>query len=201
MRKLFGVIFLLFGLAPALEAQLIPRVALFGGYTLVHAQQNAAAGSTGPSFNLNGWGASIEGGIAPWLGIVADVSQQYGSPFGYQEKQTTALFGPQLSIRGIPRVIPFAHALVGVVHGTNQPPYLTTPSCIAVVGVTCPPTLEPGSTGNALATARGGGLDIKIFGPLWVRAIQADWLRAHLNPDHQTHLRIETGLVLRFKGL
>ncbi len=195
MRKLMAAGLLLFGLAPALRAQLIPRVALFGGYTLVRAQQNTPSSSTGPSFNLNGWDASVEGGFAPWLGIVADVSRQYGSPFGYQEAQTTALFGPQISIHGIPRVIPFAHALVGVVHGTNR---FSVPACIQVIGVTCPPII---TTGNALATALGGGLDVKIFGPLWVRAIQADWLRAHLNPDHHTHLRISTGIVLRFGGL
>lgn len=196
MRRLLAAAFLLFGLAPALRAQLIPRVALFGGYTLVRAQQNGGPGFTGPSFNLNGWDASVEGGVAPWLGLVAGVSQQYGSPLGYQERQTTALFGPQISIHGIPRVIPFAHALVGVVHGTNQ---FSAPACFQAVGVPCPPPSI--ITGNAFATALGGGLDIKIFGPLWVRAIQADWLRAQLNPDHTTHFRVSAGIVLRFGGL
>ena len=193
MRRLLAAAFLLFGLAPALRAQLIPRVALFGGYTFVRAQQNGVPAS---SFNLNGWDASIEGGVAPWLGLVADVSQQYGSPLGYQERQTTALFGPQISIHGIPRVIPFAHALVGVVHGTNQ---FSAPYCVQVVGVTCPSSSI--ITGNAFATALGGGVDVKILGPLWIRAIQADWLRAPLNPDHTSHFRVSAGIVLRFGGL
>jgi hypothetical protein len=197
MQKLLLLIFLLLGLAPALPAQIIPRVALYGGYTLVRAQPGAGSGFNGSSFNVTGWEASLEGGVAPWLGMVADVSQQYGSPLGYPERQTTALFGPQISIHGIPRVIPFAHALVGVIHGTNQFNSFACP--VSVSGSPCPPPSIV--TGNALATALGGGVDIKIVGPLWVRAIQADWLRAQLNPDHTTHLRVSAGIVLRFGGL
>jgi hypothetical protein len=192
-RRLWLATVFFLGLPMALPAQIVPRAAIFGGYTFVHNQAN-----DGPTFNLNGWDASLEGGFAPWLGIVADVSQQYGSLRGEQEKQTTALFGPQVSVHGIPRIVPFAHALIGVVHGTNQFSS-TQPACVQVVGVTCPPIVSL-STGNAFATALGGGVDVKIAGPIYVRAIQADWLRAHLNPDHQTHLRLSAGIVLRFGG-
>lgn len=182
MRKLFWTILLILGLPVLLPAQVIPRVTVFGGYNFVRSQQNA----TGTDFNLNGWDASIEGGLAPWLGMVADVSQQYGSPLGYQEKQTTALFGPQINIHGIPHVMPFAHALAGVVHGTNG-------------GGLFPFT--PITTGNAFATALGGGVDVKIFGPLWIRPIQADWLHANLDPDHRTRLRLSAGIALHFGGM
>lgn len=194
MRRIASAILLMFGLPLALPAQIIPRVTLFGGYTFVRAQAN-----DGPSFDLNGWDASLEGGVAPWLGMVADVSQQYGSLRGEQEKQITALFGPQINIHGIPHVMPFAHALFGVVHGTNQFS-ITVPACVAVVGVVCPPIVSH-SAGNAFATAVGGGFDLKIFGPLWIRPIQADWLHGNLNPDHHTQLRLSAGIAPHFGGL
>jgi hypothetical protein len=179
MRKLLLPLLLLIGFPLVGSAQVVPRVDVFGGYTYVHAKFN----NNGPTFNLNGWDASVEGRMASWLGVVADVSQQYGTPSGIQEKQTTALFGPQISAPGIPRVIPFAHALFGVAHGTNQA--IPSGSSFSIL------------TGNAFATAVGGGVDIKILGPLWVRPIQADWLHSNLNPDHRTDVRLAAGIVIR----
>ncbi len=188
------VLAFVFGLPALLPAQVVPRVTLFGGYTFVRSQQNSGSGIAGSNFNLNGWDASLEGGFAPWLGIVTDVSQQYGSPFGYQEKQTTVLFGPQINIHGIHKIMPFAHVLAGVVHGTNRFTQLVPP---------CSPSSCPGTiaTGYAFATAVGGGVDIKVFGPLWIRAVQADWLHANLNPDHHTQFRLSAGIALHFGGL
>lgn len=179
---------LILGLPVISAAQVVPRITLFGGYTFVRAQTDSGTGIAGTNFNLNGWDASIEGGLAPWLGMVADVSQQYGSPFGYQEKQTTLLFGPQINIHGIPHVMPFAHALVGAVHGTDS---------VSVPGF----PLASIATGNAFATALGGGFDLKIFGPLWIRPVQVDWLHGNLSPDHHTQFRLASGISLHFGGL
>jgi len=172
--------------------QVLPKVTFFGGYTYLRAQQDH-----GSSFSLNGWDVSLEGKSFLWLGWVTDVSQQYGSPFGLQEKQTTALFGPQLSIPHVPRAVPFVHALFGVVHGTNSIKgigILPGPLC-PVQG--CPAGLSI-LTGNSFATAVGGGVDIKLAGPVWLRAIQVDYLHGDLSPDHHTQARIATGLAFRF---
>ena len=182
MRKSLLPMLFLFALPLAASAQAIPRVAVFGGYTYVRARL-----TNGPTFHLDGWDASVEGRMASWLGIVGDVSQQYGRPSGNQEKQTTALFGPQLSAPGIPRVIPFAHALFGVTHGTS-----------AVYGPTgAPCAFNTLCHGTAFATAVGGGIDIKIFGPFWVRPVQADWLHSNFDPDHHTDFRLSSGIVIR----
>jgi hypothetical protein len=186
MRKWLFV-FLIAGFPLTASAQLVPHVALFGGYTWVRSEFN---GINNPGFSLNGWDASLEVKPIPLVGLVADVSRQYASPNGINENQTMALFGPQVSVPGFKRVIPYAHAMAGVIHGTTQQPG----GCIAVVGVTCPPFL----TGNAFATAVGGGVDFKLGGPIWIRAIQADWLHANLNPDHHTQVRLATGIVIRF---
>ncbi len=188
MKKLIPVLIMILGLPIAASAQIIPKVTLFGGYTLVHnAQPNSGA-----SFNVNSWDASVELKPASWLGMVADVSQQYGSPNGVKENQTSVLFGPQITVPGIKRVKPFAHILVGAVHGTNQ---------AVPLGILCPTTGCTGAgviLGTTLATAVGGGVDFKIAGPLWVRAIQVDYLHANLNPDHHTNVRVAAGLSLRF---
>jgi hypothetical protein len=175
MRKCLLLTLLFFSFPFVSAAQLIPHVAVFGGYTYVHAKYNSAPGG----FSLNGWDGSLKVKPLPLVGLVADVSRQYGSPNGVRENQTSVLFGPQVSVPGFKRVIPYAHVMAGVVHGTNN----RTLSLI---------------TGNSFATAVGGGVDIKLAGPLWFRAVQADWLHAHLSPDHHTQVRLATGLVVRF---
>jgi hypothetical protein len=189
MRKWLPVAFLILGLPLNSAGQIIPNAAVFGGYTYVHASHNGG----GSGFSLNGWAGSLEVKPASWLGMVADVSRQYASPNGIRENQTSVLFGPQVSVPGIPRIIPFAHAMAGIVHGTN----LAIP-----LGIPCSSTGPcynySIATGNAFATAVGGGVDIQLRGPIWIRAVQADWLHGNLGPDHHTQARLATGIVLRF---
>lgn len=188
MKKLIPVLIMMVSLPMAASAQAIPKVTLFGGYTLVRNQQP----NGGPSFNVNGWDASVEMKPASWLGLVGDVSQQYGSPSGVQERQTSVLFGPQVTVPGLKRVKPFAHILVGAVHGTNRAIFF---------GATCTSTSCQGPTaffGTTLATAVGGGVDIKLTGPVWIRAIQVDYLHANLNPDHHTQMRVAAGIAFHF---
>ncbi len=195
MRRslLFAVLLLAFPLNGA--AQFIPHVAVFGGYTYVHAKYTGS--STG--FSLNGWDASLEVKQFPLVGFVADVSRQYGSPGGFRQNQTMALFGPQLSIPGFRRVIPYAHVMAGFVHGTNEI-FAYGPDGFPCTPSSCvPPTVITSvNTGNAFATALGGGLDYKLSGPIWIRVVQVDWLHANLNPDHHTQMRLATGIVFRF---
>lgn len=183
MRKWLLLIALVLVFPLSSAAQVVPRAALFGGYTWAHAKFN----DTNAGFSQNGWDGSLEVKPMPLVGFVADVSRHYATPNGIQENQTSFLFGPQISIPGSRRVIPFAHVMAGVVHGTNE--QLTCTSLTTPCGVL---------TGNAFATAVGGGVDFKLGGPLWIRAIQADWMHAHLDPDHRTRVRLATGFVLRF---
>ena len=182
MRKLAGFLFILLAGGLPLRAQ--SNVAVFGGYSYWHAGRDFGSG-----FSLNGWDASAEVG-GSWLGGVADFSRQYASPSGVNENQYSLLFGPQFSVPHLPGVIPFAHALVGVVHGTNR---------VALLGAPCPPICSPLiQTGNAFATALGGGLDVRAVGPVWIRAAQVDYVHADLNPDHHAQVRLSFGVVLRF---
>jgi hypothetical protein len=170
---------------------------VFGGFTTVRNRfDHGPLGSfgPGPAFYVSGWEASIERKVAPWIGIVADFSQQYygtrsGGPFvgAQQENQTFALFGPQFSIRTAHRAIPFAHFLIG-------PSYWT-----AVLQYKSVPIAFP-SKAFDFTTAVGGGVDIKITGRVWIRAVQVDYLdtKTNFGDDHATLLRISAGIAFRF---
>ncbi len=201
MRRWLLLALLMLGLPLDSSAQIIPHVAVFGGYTYIHAKYNTGVGG----FSLNGWDGSLEVKPLPLVGLVADVSRQYASPTqiasagSVKENQTTLLLGPEVSIPHIPRVIPFAHAMVGIIHGTNTVTYISPATGSPCTPTSCPPAaFRSLQTGNAFATALGGGVDIKLAGPLWFRAVQADWLHANLSPDHHTQVRLATGLVVRF---
>ncbi len=190
MRRWLFLVAVLFAFPLGSAAQIIPHVAAFGGYTWAHSKFN---GINQPGFSLNGWDGSLEVKQFPLVGFVADVSRQYASPSGIRENQTMFLFGPQLSVPGFKKVIPYAHAMAGIIHGTNQ--VITACPAVSPLPFPCP---SFSSTGNAFATALGGGIDYKLSGPIWVRVIQADWLHANLNPDHHTQMRLATGIVFRF---
>jgi hypothetical protein len=158
--------------------QVIPRVALFGGFTRVFDKADPNSFSVG-SFHFDGGEVSAEVRVSRCVGIVGG----YGWQWSYRDGgvlQRLALIGPQFSPHAIHRgLIPFAHVLVGYMHGT----------------------IDWGDgeagEGSVFAAAVGGGLDIKMGRGFWFRAIQADWLHADLRPDHHTTARISAGIVLR----
>jgi hypothetical protein len=194
MRRilLLGAVLLIL-LPVAAVGQVLPKVTLFGGYTYMRDKQNG-----GSSFGLNGWDVSLEGKSFLWLGWVTDVSQQYGHPFAVDEKQTMALFGPQLSIPHIPRAVPFVHALFGVVHGTHSLSGIGISGSSSLCPVQGCPAGVSALTGTSFATAVGGGVDVKVAGPVWLRAIQVDYVHGDLSPDHHTQVRLAAGVAFRF---
>src|SRR5579872_3072772 len=93
-------------LVAAASAQIPTKGNVFFGYSYNSADFNAA-GRT----NLNGWDGSLEGKFLPWVGIVADISGNYGAG----ESLHNVLFGPRRSVPVGP-FTPFVHALAGVGH-------------------------------------------------------------------------------------
>jgi hypothetical protein len=175
--------------------QVIPTYTVFGGFTTVRSRFDYGSSGVpgfptvpGPVFYLNGWEASIERKFAPWIGIVADVSQQLGTRSGghlgpEQENQVSVLFGPQFSLRVAHWLIPFAHVLIGPSYGLAD--YLS---------------LGTAGTVSSFATAIGGGVDVKILGPVWLRAAQVDYLHSSndFGEDHSMQVRISVGIAFRF---
>lgn len=130
-----------------------------------------------------GWQASITGNFNRFAGIEFDVAccQKPGS---LNTSQTTFLGGPRFTYRLNDRFHPFAHGLAGLVNGRQ----------VAPVGNRT--DWRPG-----FAAGFGGGLDVKAVGFVWVRAMQADYLRESFRDDVNKHWRLSFGIVLRFGSL
>jgi len=140
--------------------------------------------------NTNGWEASVEGKVIPFLGFVADFDSHYGSQnfpgavcgltcspsaFGADVTEHNFLFGPRVSF-SVGRFRPFAEGLFGAAHvDVNN-------------GV---------GSDTSFATAVGGGLDYKIIKPIAWR-FQGDYLQTRFFGTTQNNVRISTGIVLRF---
>jgi hypothetical protein len=179
VRVIAGAVLLL-AFSSLVSAQ-IPKGSVFVGYSYVSADVPNAADRK----NLNGWEASLEGKVLPFLSIVADGGGNYGKttipvcslPPGGQCAAVngnfyTALVGPRASasLRGIR---PFAHVLVGA------------------------GDLSGASSELSFASAFGGGVDVKLA-PILGWRFQGDYIHTHFSGSAQGHARLSTGIVLRF---
>lgn len=199
-----------------MAAQAQGRFNLFGGYSYTNFNY---ASALPPSPNpvplmrsLNGWNASLEGRVFPFIGIVADFSGYSGketvglacpllivtfcAPDNENVRLYTFLLGPQVSF-SIARFTPFAHALVGGAHAFEG---LGDCQCLLPNGQ----PVANSFTETSFAYAVGGGLDYHLIGPIRLR-IQADALQTRLrNPlpatprTTQSNLRLSTGVVFHF---
>jgi opacity protein-like surface antigen len=142
-----------------------------------------------PRLTLNGWNASLEGKVLPWVGIVADFDSHYGSQGGAcvvaiaiggecsivgKARERSILVGPRLSM-SVGKIRPFAEALFGAGHTSTD-------------GV---------GSDTSFSTAVGGGIDYKIIRPIALR-LQGDYVQTRFFGTTQNNLRISTGIVVRF---
>jgi opacity protein-like surface antigen len=156
---------------------------VFFGYSYY----NADLSSLGRS-NLNGWTGSLEGKVLPYVGLVADFSETYGSenlfapcPLGppcpvvsVNAHEYNMLFGPRVSV-SVGKIRPFAEALFGVGHvNTNG-----------------------FGSDTSFATGLGGGIDYRLFRPIALR-FEGDYLQTRFFGTTQNNVRLSTGIVFRF---
>jgi opacity protein-like surface antigen len=190
-RILKIVLFVLF-CAIASSAQ-IPGGNVFLGYSYLRGSvfsQNVLLQPPSRAANFNGWEVSLEGKFLPFIGIVADVGQTYGSQtFTFcgpgplcttgqriDSRVLTGMIGPRVSF-SVKKFTPFAHALFGGAHISDS--HATS------------------NSDTSFSTAIGGGLDYKfIKGVAW--RFQGDELYTHFFGGGQSNFRFATGLVLRF---
>ena len=119
---------------------------------------------------IHGWHASIAVNPHPKIGLLADVATQYSDPLRF----TQFLFGPQFNGR-IGRTNPFVHGLVGFEGASGG-----------------------GSRDTNLALGLGGGIDVKIAGPVSLRPIQFDWIPIKTSRWNTSTLRFGIGVVIGF---
>lgn len=182
MGKLMGIVLSVFTISAIAAAQLPTSGNIFFGYSYSRGEPPASS----QALNLNGWEGSLEGKFLPWIGVVADFGGQYGSvaqnaclgcPNLGDIRRYTVLFGPRVSV-SVGKFTPFAHLLIGAAH-------------VSASG---------DGSDTSFATAIGGGLDYKLIKGLAWR-IQGDDLHTRFatpNGNGQDHLRLSTGIVLRF---
>jgi hypothetical protein len=191
MRKT-GLIFLaLLSFAGLAGAQIPTSGNVFFGYSYYNTNLSSIDRA-----NTNGWEASVEGKIVPWVGFVGDFDSHYGSqnfpgpcpvvPVGggggtsacpslnASVTEHNFLFGPRVSF-SVGKFRPFAEALFGGAH------------------------VNAGSAGsdNSFATGLGGGIDYKIIRPVAWR-FQGDYVQTRFFDTTQNNVRLSTGIVFRF---
>lgn len=142
------------------------KIELSAGYSYMHF-------GTSPKVNLNGFDVSGQYKLADWLGIVADVTGEYGKVGDVSSRVYTYLFGPQVSWPR--RVSPFAHALVGGSHFDGG-----------------------GFASKGIAWGLGAGVDYRWKPQLSWRVIEIDAIPTHLGGDEEHNTRLLTGIVFRF---
>jgi opacity protein-like surface antigen len=196
-RKLAVIALSLLTFATLAVAQ-VPHANVFFGYSYYNTDLSSI-----DSANANGWEASVEGKVIPFLGFVADVDTHYGSsnflctelPFpacplsvaslsgvatlNESFTERNFLFGPRVSI-SVAKFRPFAEALFGGAHVNINNSFNSG-----------------GGSDTSFATALGGGLDYKII-PLVALRFQGDYVQTRFFSTTQNNVRISTGLVLRF---
>lgn len=190
MYRTVAVVFVLCFLAAAATAQIPTSGNVFFGYSYL-----SASLVPGDRANLNGWNASVEGKIFPFVGIVADISGHYGSEGGIvcpagivipcppaptasaSISQHNFLFGPRVSF-SVGKFRPFAHVLIGVSHISDS---------------------ASGFSGsdNSFADAIGGGIDYHLMRLVSWR-VQADALQTRFSGSTQNDFRLSTGIAVHF---
>jgi opacity protein-like surface antigen len=200
MRKMLllaGLVLLMGGVAKA-QGDEYSKFEASGDYSFYHTTitvktQPTGSGvptSTHTSLNLNGWSVTAAYNVNKWLGLVADVGGEYGTPtitvmstkVNVQTHLFDAVFGPQINFRNSTKVTPFVHALVGVSHGNFK---------VSSGGV------SKSESDNAFAGAFGGGLDWNVGEHVSIRLIQAEYFPTHFKSNTQNGARISAGIVFR----
>ena len=190
----FFVCFLMtVGLAGIAGAQVPTSGNVYFGYTYFNTDLGLSSDVAHTRGGLNGWQGTLEGKLFPFVGIVADVTGQYGTldlgqicpvvpvggggggctTFNVSTHEYNAMFGPRVGAT-IGKFRPFGEFEIGVGHVSAA-----------------------SQTDTSFATAVGGGLDYKIFHALAWR-VEADYVHTRFFSAGQNNVRISTGLALRF---
>ena len=179
MRRTLMIMIAFFGFHALTLAQDVPKVELFGGYSLIRVDTQ---GESAIARNYNGWTASISGTATSWLSIVGDISGQYGPPVPNADLSVYSfLFGPKFAFRGNGRVTPFVQSLFGASRFKVSSGSMS-------------------DSENGFAMALGGGLDLKLTKTIALRPVQFEYLMTRIGDDSERmdNLRFSAGLVFRF---
>jgi opacity protein-like surface antigen len=205
-----------------------PRVQVFGGYSLLHADSGKLNGSTldvdlrqfpntfDVRTNFNGWNVEAQYNFGSWVGVAADFSGYNGSPFIVRSPSPVSglpdgnsysiLAGPVVSYRALKRFTPFAHALFGWNRTSLNASTFTHTSF---------PVASVSTHYDDFTLALGGGVDYRVFRYFSLRFAQVDWFHTSVNLNsfygtafnttvfqglatRERNLRVSAGIVVNF---
>ena len=160
------------------------------GYTFLHS--NAPPGGCG-CFNLNGANATFALPVRPGsFELVGDITVTHAGGItssGYNLTLSTFTAGGRYQYRlGNSPIHAYGQGLIGVAHSSG----------------TLIPAQTPGVSSNAsaaFAANLGGGVDLDINRRFSLRLVEADYLITTFDNNvnnRQNHLRISSGVVVRF---
>jgi opacity protein-like surface antigen len=202
-----------------------PKIQVFGGYSLVHADTGGLTSSAvntaldqptnifSVAHNFSGWNSEVQYNWKPRLGFVADFAGHYGNPFSSSNQalvqlpdanEYSLMGGAVYTFKAISKFTPFAHALVG-----GERYHLDAGSIPGLFGS------SQYVTDWALAGAVGAGVDYKVYPRFSVRLAQFDYYYTghDLNAiydhafgpnvlpslsSHENNLRFSAGIVVKF---
>jgi len=182
--KIVVCLLAVFSIAAIASAQDVPKLDVFVGYSYFRENPSTSGVS---SFNLHGGSASVAYNAKNWLSGVADFGGYHANNIlgsGVDGTFSTYLFGPRISYRHHERFTPFAQTLFGVAHASGS-------------------GFGSSGTSNAFAASFGGGVDVKVFHRLSLRAAQVEYLLTRFpetttSRETQNNLRVSTGFVVHF---
>jgi opacity protein-like surface antigen len=186
MRRLLIVAFLAAAFTRLAAAQVPTSGNVFFGYSYYNTDLSSINRA-----NTNGWEASLEGKVLPFVGLVADFDGHYGHenflggvcpgslpclPIAVSENvsEHNFLFGPRVSVP-VGKFRPFAEAMFGVGHVNAS----------------------AAGSDTSFATALGGGLDYRLIRVVSWR-FQGDYVETRFFGAHQNNVRLSTGIAVHF---
>ena len=195
MKKLVGILSLVFLMAGVAVAQDFPRVEVFGGYQFLRASQGAAGDDEGFSQMFHGWSASGVVNINKYFGVEGVLTGVYGDFYDIDGEPDNPdidvnarihnysyMFGPRLAVRSN-RVTGFAHFLLGG-------------SRMSISAAASDP--NAGMSSNDFAWAIGGGVDINVIKNFAVRPAQFDFGQIRSDMDNVNLVGYSAGVVVKF---
>jgi hypothetical protein len=184
MQARFLLVLFLLVLPLNLIAQNSSRIEVFGGYSYVGYSVDQIYSGPWTRYNFSGWEASATVKVAPHIGVEGDFGGAYSSPYGRAYNLRTYMGGPRISA-DFGKVRVYGHLLFGGLYLDAN--YLTPNTSFAAVF--------------------GGGADYWLKRHFGVQLAQVDYLHNTNTAATGTgfagggpsgHLRISTGIVLRF---
>ncbi len=177
--KKFSYLSLLFlllfsvGILRAQEKEELPKVEVFGGYSLLHSEGS----------NLNGWKTGVGFTINPWAAVAIDADGYYRSealPVGkLTESEHSLTAGPHFSLRNKSKIVPFAYAMAGVAWEASS-----------LAGV------KESRSGFAFET--GGGLDWEVSKKVSIRLIDVGASVTNIAGSTTVKPKFTAGVVFKF---